>query len=108
MSNTEKSNRLIADFDGYVQKSVMAKDPYLYAVKHAYENNNLHYNDNIEWLKPIAYKCIFLLAKNTAAYPRQLIRTLAESLMHNDIESMYPVVVSSVLWLTKKEVQDGK
>lgn len=44
-----KNNKLIADFNGYLDKS----DPYFYAMNHAYHNGSLKYNSDWNWLFPV-------------------------------------------------------
>ncbi|WP_138481645.1 hypothetical protein [Dyadobacter bucti] len=54
--DTIEGNKLLADFNRYLEKARESKDPYLYAMEHAYQNNGLKYHSDWNWLMSVVEK----------------------------------------------------
>jgi hypothetical protein len=52
MADVNEMNKVIAEFMNYPE-SGKDKDPYYYAMKHAYENGNMRYHSDWSWLMPV-------------------------------------------------------
>lgn len=52
----EEMNRVIADFMDYLQLNQKTESPYLYAMRHAYDNGHLKYHSDWNWLMAVVDK----------------------------------------------------
>lgn len=99
-------NKQIADFMGYVKEAEKAKDPYLYAVKHAYENGNMNYHKSWDWLMPVVLKLRILILDPKAAVPYDLRYTtmrLKQGLLSVSIEKVYEYCLVFIKWYNEHQ-----
>lgn len=101
-------NQIIADFVGYVKRSEESKDPYLYAVKHAYQNDAMHYHDNWEWLISVIKFMKGFNPPEEFDTPEMLkgLINLYESVVNNlatlNMETTYNSVFRYIDWYNRK------
>lgn len=113
-----EGNKLIADFNDYLERAEKEKSPYLYAMKHAYEHGNLKYHESWDWLMPVVEKIsemhidryiprIEIVANRyvTLNSPNQPLTTFSVA-KHGLITATWQAVVAFIQWYNQQSVRE--
>ncbi len=104
----EDMNRVIADFMDYLKLNKKKEDPYLYAMKHAYDYGNLKYHSSWDWLIPVWeklwYNCIvpMNLEKEWANIRGN---RLARAILYGTIQEAHKEAFDAITWYNKHTSQ---
>jgi hypothetical protein len=104
-----QGNKLIADFMGYPECGLKNKDPYYYAMKHAYKNGNMRYHTSWDWLMPVwvKFRDVTFSDSSVSALHTNYIARLAQVLAYETIDMFYFRLIPAIQWHNTQTKQHG-